>query len=421
MSEECGLREPSGKAAVITVGTELTEGLRTDTNGPYIARQLSRIGFTIGETVSVRDDADEIADVVRELTRTNALVVSTGGLGPTHDDVTREGVAHALGRGLHEDPGARALLEHLSMKGESASVRQDFMRQALVIEGAELIKPATGTAPAQLVDTPAGQMLVLPGPPHEMQPLLEGFIARYQSVQETSIDLSVFGMNETRVMHVVQPIISDVDGITFTVLASAKESHVILADSGCGHETLASRAQRVEEALGDVVFSHSGETLAEVVVHEAVRQGVTLATAESCTGGLVSGAITSVPGSSDAHNGGIVSYANSVKTGVLGVSPQVLATVGAVSEECAQQMAEGARRALGTTYAVSTTGIAGPGGGTPDKPVGTVCFGLATPTGTRTYRKVWKGGTRADVRARAVSFALDLLRRQLFGLSLERR
>ncbi|MDY2626581.1 MAG: nicotinamide-nucleotide amidohydrolase family protein, partial [Coriobacteriales bacterium] len=311
--------------------------------------------------------------------------------------------------------------EHLSMKGESASVRQDFMRQALVIEGAELIKPATGTAPAQLVDTPAGQMLVLPGPPHEMQPLLEGFIARYQSVQETSIDLSVFGMNETRVMHVVQPIISDVDGITFTVLASAKECHVILADSGCGHETLASRAQRVEEALGDVVFSHSGETLAEVVVHEAVRQGVTLATAESCTGGLVSGAITSVPGSSDAHSGGIVSYANSVKTGVLGVSPQVLATVGAVSEECAQQMAEGARRALGTTYAVSTTGIAGPGGGTPDKPVGTVCFGLATPTGTRTYRKVWKGGTRADVRARAVSFALDLLRRQLFGLSLERR
>lgn len=405
------------EAAIVTIGTELVEGLRTDTNGPQIARRLARLGFSIGEIVSVADGQDILATVYHDLCERYTLVVSTGGLGPTHDDVTRVSAARALGLGMHEDIRIRERLDRWASKYSTTPIYDEILSQAQVIDGAEVLDAIAGTAPGQLVPTPAGELLLLPGPPKECMPIFEVYANRLPDAQETSVDFSIFGLTESEVQHLVQPCIANYPLITFTVLASPIEVHAILLDEGQGSTDLNRAAEAVRSVLGDCIFSECGDSLAKVVIDLAVDKNLHIACAESCTGGRIASALTDVPGASEVFLGGIVSYANTVKEAQLGVSSSDLSTFGAVSSQVATAMAFGARERLCADLAVSTTGIAGPGGGSVEKPVGTVWFGISDENGTEALCRL-RPGTRDAVRGNSASAALDLLRRRMLGLPL---
>ncbi|HET6350913.1 MAG TPA: nicotinamide-nucleotide amidohydrolase family protein [Coriobacteriia bacterium] len=402
-------------AAIVTVGSELVEGLRIDTNTAEIARALGVRGFSVDEAVSVGDSEELLAETLARLCARHSLVITTGGLGPTHDDITREAASRALTRPLVIDPAIKETLASASGFHTDPEAAAQVYRQAEVLEGAEVMPAVTGTAPGQIVPTPAGLLAVLPGPPFEMRPMLVTVCDRYPVEFGAPAELGVVGMSESDVQVAAQRALSAYKEIDLTVLAKPGDVQVLLFDRGAGASALARAAADVETAIGDACYSADGLTLAEVVVRLAVARGIALATAESCTGGMVAAALTDVAGASAAIKGGVVSYANEVKTGLLGVDTATLATHGAVSEQTALAMAEGCRKALGSDVAVSVTGIAGPDGGTDEKPVGLVWFGVSTAEGSHAARRMLRSKSRAAVRARATATALDLLRRELLG------
>lgn len=399
-----------GTAAIITVGSELVEGLRVDTNTAEIARSLGPRGFTVTECVSVGDDIALLADLIGRLTASVSLVVVTGGLGPTHDDITREAASRALDAPLERDPRLVALLQPAVSRHLDAEAAQQVLTQADVLAGAEVMDPTTGTAPGLIAPTPAGHLVLLPGPPSEMRPMLARFLGRFPLVRAEAAELGVVGLGESDAQVRTQRALAAHPGIALTVLARPGDVRVLLLDDGAGAEGLAAAAHSVAEALGPSCYTTTGETLEQALVQAAMTAGVSLATAESCTGGLVGGAITEVAGSSAVYRGGVVSYSNEAKASLLGVPEGLLAEYGAVSEPVARAMAEGARVRLGADVAVSVTGIAGPDGGTADKPVGLVWFAVASRSGTEVHEKRFQGGSRSSVRMRAVATALDLLR-----------
>jgi len=397
-------------AAVVTVGSELVGGLRVDTNTAEVARALSRFGFSVHEAISVGDSERILADVLRRLTASYALVVTTGGLGPTHDDITRDAACAALGRAMEADPAiVKALQPAIARHGDSRSTA-DVLTQALVLEGAEVVLPTSGTAPGQVISTPAGQLILLPGPPSEMRPMLYRVLGRFNATVAEPRELGVTGKAESDVQHAAQRALSAFDGIVLTVLSKPGDVRLILVDDGAGERSLGQAVEAVAAELGDACYSIDGSSLAEELVSAAGTRSLTVATAESCTGGMVAAAITDVPGASAVFLGGVVSYADDVKRSALRVSNRTLGEYGAVSAEVAAEMAEGARSALGADFAVATTGIAGPDGGSADKPVGLVWFAVAGPSGTVTTARRFFGGSRESVRARATATALDLLR-----------
>jgi nicotinamide-nucleotide amidase len=404
-------------AAIVTVGSELTTGLRLDTNTREIAGTLTAAGMRVAETVSVADDLALIASVLARLCAETGVVVVTGGLGPTHDDVTREAAARALGLALHRDPALVPRLEASAARHADPEAAAQIVRQADILAGATVLPAVKGTAPGQLVTTQAGALLVLlPGPPSEMRPLLEAALPMLPRAQRGAARiLSCAGVSESDVQVRVVRALGGAEDIGFTVLASLGQVSVVLTDEGGGAEALSAAASAAQLALGSVCFSADGLTLAEAVLARATVARVTLGTAESCTGGLVAAALTEVPGSSAAFVGGVVSYANDVKTGLLGVPEVTLAASGAVSEPVVRAMAEGARRSLGADLTVAVSGVAGPGGGSDAKPVGTVWFAVSDATGTHS-ETVRYPGDRAAVRMRSTARALDLLRLRLDGL-----
>lgn len=406
------------EAAIITIGSELVEGLRTDTNGPEIARVLSRLGYKVRNITSVADSAEDIESSISHLCGMYPLVITTGGLGPTHDDVTRQCAASALKLGISEDANLHKGLSKYAERYSTSVISCEIYKQAQVIHGATVLPAIAGTAPGQDIPTPLGHLIVLPGPPGECMPILLEWAGTQETHTPDNIDISCFGITESEIQHRVQDAIDSYKPIEFTVLASPKEAHVILTEDGCGPERFQEAVAAVRTALYPYAFADDGSTLAEVVLRLAGHKGLTISTAESCTGGLIAGALTDVPGSSNVVLGGVVSYANGIKERVLKVSRDDLETVGAVSSQVAAQMAEGSRKLLCSDLAVSVTGIAGPGGGSDDKPVGTVWFGISTADGTRTV-VTHREGTRAAIRARTTSTALELLRRTLLGLPLE--
>ena len=405
-----------GTAAIVTVGSELTEGLRVDTNTAEIARTITRRGFTVAETISVGDDAVLLAETLVRVTTAHELVITTGGLGPTHDDITRDAAASALGLRLLPDTAIALGLADVVARHADPGSREAVLLQALVLEGGEVLPATTGTAPGQIVPSPAGLLVLLPGPPSEMRPMLVRFVERYTTTVAEPRELGVTGLSESDVQHAAQRALSVFEDIVLTVLARPGDVRVLLIDDGAGEERLALAAAAIAAEIGPACYATDGSTLAELLLRECIERGLTLATAESCTGGLVSAAITDVAGSSSAFLGGVVSYANEVKTGVLGVSEELLAQHGAVSEETARAMAEGARELLGADMAVAVTGVAGPEGGSAEKPVGLVWFALASAEGTSTVSTSFPRGGRDAVRARATAKALDLLRRAALDL-----
>lgn len=419
----------STRAGIVVTGTEVLSGRIADRNGPWVSDQLLRLGVDVAHITICGDRPADLAAQLRFLTDQRVdLIVTTGGLGPTADDLTVAAVGEFTGRALRADAEIREVIESVIRDwrkysdGLPASVVAAIDKQALIPEGAQAIPP-TGTAPGVAVeatgDTPA--ILVLPGPPHEVQAMwpaaimagavVDAIAGRGVYDQRT---LRAYGLSEADLavsLRGAEAAIDGFDELEITTCMSGGELEIVTR-----FDVAATRAYRaLEEAIladhGDRVYSTDGATI------DAVLAGLlgdrTIGTAESCTGGMVAAALTDRPGSSSYMLGGIVSYANEVKSGVLGVPAELIEELGAVSEPVAKAMAEGARRVLGSDIAVSTTGIAGPGGGRPGKPVGTVCFGLAiegreTVTTTRTLP-----GDRATVRRLATAAALHMVERAL--------
>ncbi len=396
-------------AAIVTVGTELVRGLSVDTNTAEIAHALRRAGIDVLEAVTVGDDEGLLAPLLRRCAEEYDVVVVTGGLGPTHDDITRAAASSGLGLPLVRD---ERLVEGLrgaaARQTDRRAARQAYL-QADVLGGARVLPAVKGTAPGQVVRTARGSLVLLPGPPREMRPMLDVLSAEWGSGHAEPATLRCHGLSESDVQMVAQDVLAGREDIELTVLARPGDVRLVLFDRGAGASSVEAAAAAIADRLGESCYSRDGSSLAEVVLRLARAGRFHIATAESCTGGMLGGAITDVPGASESYAGGVVAYSDAAKSSLLGVDPKSLEEQGAVSGPVAAAMATGARDALAADFAVSVTGIAGPGGGSADKPTGTVWFGMAAPDGVRTDLRHFPGD-RDVVRTRAVAAALDLLR-----------
>jgi len=397
-------------AAIVTVGTEIVSGMRLDTNTREIAGALLQSGFRVDETVSVGDDPILVSESLLRLIASYDLIVVTGGLGPTHDDITREAAALALQVGIRRDPSIAQGLDQWATRHSDPVARSQVYTQADVLDGASVLPALTGTAPGQVIATPrGGRLVLLPGPPSEMRPMLDLLLAQETTSMAAPIELACVNITESDAQILAQKVLQLFPDVGLALLASPGDVHVTLLDRGAGKNGLAAAAKAVREALGERCYSADGRSMAHVVIDGLKNAQVTIAVAESCTGGLVSAALTGIPGSSEVFLGGVVAYANEVKMSQLDVPPGMLAQYGAVSEETARAMAEGVRERLGADIAIATTGVAGPDGGTDRTPVGTVWFAIADADGSRAVCRNL-AGNRDGVRTRSTLFALDLVR-----------
>ena len=415
------MRRP--RAAIVVTGSELVRGERTDLNGPFYAREALLLGLQPSRIAIVGDDPDDLESALREGFTSDVCLVS-GGLGPTHDDRTIELVARVAGRQLRVDTTLEHEIEQISRRfaermGRSyADFAPGVSKQAALPEGA-LSLGIAGTAPGVVLEAGACVVVVLPGPPGELQQLWPRAVASEpmqrvleHTTQPTRRVLRFYGASESLVAKALAEAGGDGDGVDATICAREFEIHVdLIVEPGAEP-----RAAALEEAflapLEGYLFGRDERSVQELVLDLCRGRGLTLGTAESCTGGLVAGRLTSIAGASDVFHGGIVAYDDDVKVEALGVPPELLAAHGAVSAEVARAMADGARARLGVDVAVSVTGIAGPGGGTPEKPVGLVFLHVAGPEGETSLRIELPGG-REWIRARSAVAALHLVRRLL--------
>jgi len=413
---------PRPRAFVVVTGSELVRGERRDLNGPFLAGEALRLGLEPARIAIVGDAPEELEATLREAFASGDAVLVSGGLGPTHDDRTVELVAKALGVGLQVDTVLEAEIEAVS-RAAAERLRRDYAdfapgvtKQATIPEGAASLGLA-GTAPGLLIARDGGPVVVvLPGPPGELRRLwphaleTEAFRALLaRTVPPEQRVLRFFGVSESAVARALADAGGDGDGVEVTICARDFEIHVDLVvqpgAEGRADELEASLVSPIERWL----YGRDERGIEQHVLELCRARGLTLATAESITGGLVTGRLTSVPGSSDVVVGGVVAYANSVKEAELGVPRELLEAHGAVSAEVAEAMAQGARGRLGADVAVSVTGIAGPGGATPAKPVGLVYVHAEGPGGGL-GRELSFPGDRGAIRARSVVVALHLVR-----------
>ena len=405
-------------AAIVASGSELVRGDRHDRNGPFLAASLLRLGVDPARITVVGDDPADLEAALREGLERELLVVS-GGLGPTHDDRTIELLARAAGVGLHTDEELAVQIEEISRRVAArlnrpyADFEHGVRKQATIPDGA-LVVGLAGTAPGVVLEVGERIAVALPGPPRELQALwprvletepLQRLLARAHAPERRV--LRFYGASESEVARALAAGGGDGDGVDVTICARDFELHVDLFIQP-GAEA---RAAEIEAALESRhLFSREETGTADLVLSLLRERGLTLATAESCTGGLVSVRLTDVPGSSDVFVGGIVAYSNDVKAAELGVPEEVLREHGAVSAETAAAMARGARERLGADVAVSVTGVAGPDGGTEEKPVGLVFLHASGPLGEQQLRFDFPGD-RPTIRGRAAVAALHLVRR----------
>lgn len=414
------------RAAILSTGDELTTGRTVDTNANFIADQLVAAGLDVTAIVCVGDYPDRIAWAWHAAMRQADLIVSTGGLGPTADDLTTETVAQVTGRRLVLDEGVATRIRQL-FEAMGRVMPENNLKQALIPEGAVLLPNALGTAPGFRLDLDtahgAKHLVVLPGVPREMKPMVEELVRTWLVTARGSDDVylshvfQTFGISESALDELVAGAVDPAEGrIAFRAAFPQISARLTVhGKPDVAPHRLAELSGRLRQRIGLFAYGE-GETTMEAVVGEHLRrQGRTLALAESCTGGLVGHRVTAVAGSSEYLRGGVVAYANVVKTQVLGVQAATLDHCGAVSVETAGEMAVGVRRVLGADIGLAVTGVAGPEGGTPDKPVGTVCFGLADGRVVHAKRyQLW--GNREWVKLLSSQVALDWLRRYLLGL-----
>jgi len=407
---------------ILTVGTELLLGFTVDTNSTEIARRLGGIGVRVVRRTAVGDSDAEIRGAVLEALDRTGMVLATGGLGPTNDDLTRNAVAAVLELPLRfADHVWDDLLERYQGLGRAPSPSN--RSQAMVPEGAEALRNRWGTAPGLWIPSPRGVVILLPGVPREMRMLLEhevlprlaqrsgAQVVRSQTVRTTAIPESTLADRLGDIEQAVAP-------ATLAYLPGLEGVDLRLTAWGLtpaeADRLLERAAAEIARRAGEHVYATGETALAGRVVDCLRAAGQRVAVAESCTGGLLGARFTDVPGSSEVFEGGVIAYANEVKTRELGVDEAVLRADGAVSEPVAAAMAEAVRTRFGVGYGIAVTGVAGPAGGTPEKPVGLVWFAVAGPEGTTTHRSIFSG-SREEIRARAAQAALYLLFRRLGG------
>lgn len=410
------------KAEILATGDEIRSGALVDSNSAHISQVLEANGVAVIRHTCVGDDLQALVDVLHEISRRADIAVVTGGLGPTVDDLSSEAAAVALGVELVLDPEALAAIKAwfaAHKRPMSASNR----KQALFPAGATRLDNPLGTAPGFETAIGGCRFFFLPGVPVEMRRMLdEQVIPRIRRMHGARHcyrirSLSTFGLPESVVNERIEGFAAHFGDLKLGLRARFPEIHIRLYGSGDDEQELAARldaaARWVAAKIGNRVVSMHGRPLPAVVGGLLRRHGATLAVAESCTGGLIAHQLTGVAGSSDYFLFAGVTYANAAKRDILGVSEKILTTHGAVHEETARQMAEGARRIAGATYGLSTSGIAGPGGGNAEKPVGTVCIGLAAPRYAfgRRYRFFYDN--RSTNKRIFAATALDILRREL--------
>jgi nicotinamide-nucleotide amidase len=411
------------RAAVVVTGSELTRGGRQDANGPFLARELAARGLEPARIIVVGDRPEELEAALREGLQADLLVTS-GGLGPTHDDRTVETLARVAGRDVVVDDGLEARIAQFSrslaerFRRPYSEFEKGVRKQASLPEGA-LVLGLAGTAPGLVLETDGCVAIVLPGPPGELRrlwakaveaPPVKAIFDRARAPARRI--LRFYGVSESAVARALAEAGGEGEGVEATICAHDGEIEMLLLGEG---EPL---AQALRETLARHLFAQDERSVSEIVLQACRERGLSLAAAESCTGGLVAARLTSVPGSSEVFRGGIVAYDDAVKVEQLGVPEEILAAHGAVSAETAEAMAAGALSAFEVDLAVSVTGIAGPGGGTPEKPVGLVFLHAQGPDRAKSL-EIRFPGDREAVRRRATTAALRLVRRLLAQSSHE--
>lgn len=405
-------------AEIIAVGSELLTPDRLDTNSLFLTAELNRLGIEVIRKSVVGDDAHNLRDAFRIALEHADIIFACGGLGPTEDDLTRETVAELLSRRLRlNEDILRGIQERFRRFGRA--MPEINARQAMVPEGSTVLANPRGTAPGLWLETKGRIIILMPGPPTELQAMFEREVKprleKYSPKERLfTRDLRIAGLPESEVEQRVAPIYKKYPEVRITILTVPGEIQLhprIWSDDAAAAERLLDElVERFALALGETLFSTRGESMEEVVARELQTHRATIAVAESCTGGMVATRLTNIPGSSSYFLGSVVSYSNDLKTAWAGVPAELIEAKGAVSPEVALAMAEGVRRRSNATLGLSTTGIAGPGGGTPEKPVGLVHIGLADETGAK-ERAFRFPGDRDRIRLQATQIALDTVRR----------
>jgi nicotinamide-nucleotide amidase len=426
----------SARAGIVVTGTEVLSGRVADLNGPWLADRLRELGVDHAYTLVVGDRSEDMERALAFLASSGVdVIVTSGGLGPTADDLTAEVVGHFQGREMVLDDALEgrigAILDRYMRRWpglDPDAIRASNRKQAIVPAGATILEPV-GTAPGLVVppsDSKGGPtVVVLPGPPRELQEMWPAAIAaetlRAAIAAATTYEqrtLRLYGIPESEIAETLRAAEASgpgLDGLEITTCLRRGELEVVTRFEPGGAAAYAAFEEVVRERHADTLFSTDGSTVDEQVAGLLRSRGLTIATAESCTGGLLAGRLTDLAGSSEYVFGGLVVYSNEAKTALAGVDPGLIASVGAVSTEVAEALADGARSRLDADVGVGITGVAGPGGGTATKPVGLVCFSVAGPDGARITRSTRLPGGRGDVRDRSTTVAMHLVRRLLRG------
>jgi nicotinamide-nucleotide amidase len=411
------------RAALVAIGDEVLRGEIGNSNGTFIADRLFEAGFTIVEHTVVSDDPADIRATLVRLRASVDVIVATGGLGPTEDDRTVDVVADLFGTGtVADEPSLGAMKKRFSTHG--FEMTPNNLRQVRIPVGAKALPNSAGIAPGFVVRIGGAEAYFLPGVPREMERMYLDQVAPRLAVRMAEAGVPraavrtwhVYGMGESHIDHRLAGLLTGVEGATLHFRTSHPVNHVKVVVRGSSVDEEKATLERIDAELrkriGPGIYAVDSDSFPAAVAKSLRAQDppATLAFAESCTGGLAGELVTSEPGSSTFFKGSIVAYSDEMKTSLLGVKAETLADFGAVSEPSAREMAEGAKRVCGASVAVAITGVAGPGGGTPDKPVGTVCFAVCGPGTTRTSTKLF-AGNRERVRVAAAYYALDLARR----------
>jgi nicotinamide-nucleotide amidase len=422
----------TARAGIVVTGTEVLTGRVSDSNGPWLSERLRELGVDHAYTLVVGDRREDMDEALRFLGGHGVdLVVTSGGLGPTADDLTAEVVGAFAGRPMVLDAALEEriaeILRPLMTRWpdlDPEAIRASNRKQAVVPEGATVLEPV-GTAPGLVVSAEGlPTVVVLPGPPRELQAMwpaavaTDAFRAAVTGAAPLRQDtLRLYGIPESEIAETLRAAEAahGLDGLEITTCLRRGEIEVVTRYAPEAAATYAAFADTVRERHARTLFSEDGRTVDEQVATLLSERGWTIATAESCTGGLLAARLTELPGSSAYVDGGLVVYSNDAKVALAGVDPGLIARVGAVSVEVAEALADGARARVGADVGVGITGVAGPDGGTEAKPVGFVCFSVAGPDGARLTRSTTLPGGRADVRDRSTTVAMHLVRRLLLG------
>lgn len=435
------------EAEIIAVGTELLSFARTETNSLYITSVLKSFGIEVRKKTVIGDREDDLQEVFLEALKGTDIVILSGGLGPTTDDITREVVASSLGRKLYLDEAVVGNLKK-RYKRFGFKLTENNRKQAMVPEAARILPNPRGTAPGLFLEENSRLVFLLPGPPRELYPMMDShvvsIIQEFKEVNPIPMQqLKIAGEAESKVDSAIAGIYSKFDDIETTILSSPGIISLYfqwkgIPDTEFANSRLDELSQRIRKQMGPSVYSDHEESIEEAVGTVLEKNHLTLATAESCTGGYIGKMLTDIPGSSSYYLGGVISYSNEIKTSVLGVHPSSIEEHGAVSKEVASQMASGVRKLMDSDVGIAITGIAGPDGGSKDKPVGTLYLGLSLNKGARIkattlssswekgtehfsgssgavteVKKLFLPGTREAVRLRSSRMALDWIRRIL--------